>query len=610
MPSGFHPEQAAAHHLNERDGFRLTPTPWSASDLEAFNRDRGLKRSRRHRAFEEEVEVISSLAKPGPDRMLSWLLHPDERVPIHLFRERPDLISSGPRLPSLYAHILVHRALSDVETSGEHWTPLLDVIGERFSYYLPEGPLYQLLQDPSDVAPRSSWSPTAFGGGGGFPLLPKVAKEHSELSSYHEATLMGPATYHDHARSAAETFLGETGADVEALRPHADRFSPFFWSMVSAAVHETQPNQASSELSSFLASRGADLLSFGLYPPTFFASLRNRPDAVDLERAKLAHLLSAYLPPGVDFLKRLSTDEQVDDIHLPGSPAQRLYGNLSSISEYLASHISSFHHRRARARQSPSGAVGSVRGDRREKPSMVLDDVLERSQVDDLLEVLDTPLVSDAENDPLPFVGRRRLLNPRRIALDLLCSFESLVTPEDFQRVLQANPLSVSPQQGDSEDEVNWAITLRRSLRKILYHPSADVAVKRELLERTRSPDVRQDLASDPDILEDQGLLKRLMDSRSRDVQVRLVKTLVNTGASPEQFLRAFRSFIRSNPDVAMSILESEQRVLELLRSEDLARLLASEDSDVREKAFTLMGQVSPPEPQTSSATRSPSRTL
>lgn len=139
-------ERAFTHKLWE------CPQPW----VERANEVEGNTYARRYMEAEEAIEKIREQETANDDRLLSWVHHPDERVPSYLLRQgrNKDYMDDYSKR-RLIQRQLYKRAVRDAEQEGLYWTKLLDRLSSTNHWPHIYG---QEVPSPKDlVAPLKPW---------------------------------------------------------------------------------------------------------------------------------------------------------------------------------------------------------------------------------------------------------------------------------------------------------------------------------------------------------------------------------------------------------------------------------------------------------------------
>lgn len=129
QPSMFDPENldAIASEVDPPgQPFRTAPRTVHDREIEQANEAEQLSGTRAYPSAERGIERASQAKSAVWDRLLSWALHPDERVAIALLKN-PEQPWSRRNSTKLGIHVYA-RAMREANEEGRVWTPLLDAL--------------------------------------------------------------------------------------------------------------------------------------------------------------------------------------------------------------------------------------------------------------------------------------------------------------------------------------------------------------------------------------------------------------------------------------------------------------------------------------------------
>lgn len=139
--------------------------------MKAINEREGHKRARRYLPAPEAIEMIRTQNSANEDRIRSWVLHPDDRVPLELLEAEGNdtdtwfdqklmgFVHDDTKLTTRMKVLLYKRAMTQAKREGVAWTPLLDGLEFAHRYSKTKTGAWWLgqvddhwVRDPSELA--------------------------------------------------------------------------------------------------------------------------------------------------------------------------------------------------------------------------------------------------------------------------------------------------------------------------------------------------------------------------------------------------------------------------------------------------------------------------
>lgn len=113
--------------ISTRRPYTFKVTTATSRELAQRNKRLGLSSAAAYEPTHSALQRIESQGSANPDRLRSWVTHPDERVVMRLLRRRcfSEQLASNDLLD------LVHRAIKDAKRRRVLWTPLLDTVNAK-----------------------------------------------------------------------------------------------------------------------------------------------------------------------------------------------------------------------------------------------------------------------------------------------------------------------------------------------------------------------------------------------------------------------------------------------------------------------------------------------
>lgn len=570
-------------HLEEM-GIRLESRPAGEPLLKKANRLESRRGARAFEPFARARERMVSARTVGPSRLLSWILHPDERVPLTLVQEEPrHLMRDGWRTWLSY-RILLHRGLGEADRESVLWNPILDAVAGRVedrttagSAHSPQlfirvggqvdfGPFRHVAPDiPSkERTPEvRSWL-ERFLGGGGASTGTLDQRFRSDL--LHRAEALGLR------------LLDGVEGEVDELEALAPRLPSLVWTLLgrqsASGGREGASGPERGALFHVLSRGGAHTPGFFLPPATgSLASLGDELEHLEAQAPRIRDALSVVLPDALASHGASGSRNSEDD-HLRGHRRLDVLSHIARCYERSVALRRAIRDHPDRERLLSSGeSIEALRTPPTHGSPLLMEGVLDSDIVARVVQragevgkaSFEEALAPRAANVFARIVG----LLGRDVGADALCS------------ILDAR--SQAGQGGASLERIHWLI---------VEHPGRSGDLVLEVLRRNRDDTMRAFVARDPLAFEHAALLDHLLRCKSERVHQALVNQLGELGEPPEMELRVLRGVIGKNPGVALDLIERAPSLRERLTPEDIARLLSSEVPEVRERAVTLVGSL------------------
>lgn len=565
-------------------------------ELEAYNRAYDLTHARAHEPFAASLERMEKTKRPGASRLLSWILHPDERVPAALVTRHSERMRIGAAEEIALHELFLHRALEDQEKEHLSWTPLLQI--------------YAACSFPARTHPSSSGQEKAtlplarFGHE--TTLTPDISlrfpggpegineKKYPELRRWiarirpgeeqpNSREQFGEVTAH-FARAILESAQG----DGEVLQETAERLpSPYLWTLVGRAFRMKHQEGRGAETPEPDA-MGALLAKHAGYPPAFFEPPPSfTSSSLDLQettitryaRSQLTHLRMAFrhvVPEAVRDQERASEEPATPT----ASPRRGRRQTLAELASLLRLRKRELTPPRVREKPPPNYAEGTPPASNQQELHaypIAMAGILPAEEVGRLTELI-----------------RSRWQERGQPGVDT------------FEAALELAGTDVTDAHLDRLMDVatsSRADTGRR-LWFLLWHPAASPELFRSILGASLSPHLRSAMATTPKIREAPDVVERLAASTIPETLKALAETVEGADIPASTRRKIIRGLTRSAPRYAFSLLDSEPLYAQGLRPSDLAPFLTSEDAYVRERVIELTGEVAAPQKKRAASRR------
>lgn len=591
---------------SEPDRIRLHPLKARKGRLNRTNAREGRQAARAFEPFEKAAERIETTKRPGVARTMSWILHPDERVPILLMRFHPHLLATGERSRmAFYLRLFAHRAVGEARARGEAWTPMLDALARNLVTESLEPDETKVTfvgteEDPQGVRLHFMGSEMAYSlmedleawdeHGGEMEWINEEAwqwLERFEGTAGPSGEAPGdeeaytPRDVLDQAREAAEVLIEAGRDEPRRLHPLTRGLAPFVWTQVGLEARRAGFAKAELRderwpaLVEVLAEAGAEPAAF-YDPPPVLPDLRpdEQASALEAPEDEVRALVGALAPRVAHDLRRLlDRRHALPTPHRASPEAGRIRGLLSAYHLYRASRDTR-DELRTEGYRLPEWPAEELEGPAYGSP-LLMEGVLGEEEIEEVVAVLAQAL----GRTPPQTKAAADLVRRGSEALAGTLALAGRDVGEDHLLRLMDAP------QGQDDSAL-----LRPSLHeRLLEHPGRSPRVIERILEENRAARVRYKAASDPIAVADEGLLERLTQSRAPDTHNALARTIKKVDLEEGVLVRVLRAFIRNAPELAIDLLETRPELKGQMNRRDLARLLASDSQAVRREAVRMV---------------------
>lgn len=570
-------------HLREADlealGIRLHPHEASPEDLERANAQEGNSGGRAYEPAGEAIRRMEATKGPTASRLLSWIFHPDERVPLHLMRSCRGHLDQGRWGLSVFYPILIERGIRDAQARGERWTPLLDAVGYGTVNQSHASDDYWLQMDSTLCHdPRGPFASRRWG----QPIPKSWKTEELEAWDTHLASASPADAYIARAEDVASALREASEGEPERLHDVAASISPFVWTVYGRMHWKERGLKRSPKrdpellrrLNPVLARGAADLSAFHDEPrqrgdPYEQASHLEAWSVVAREslRSLVPELLRS-LNAHLDAPSETASHEGMIRLRRRSGAASHFGFFLSAAFRLRADLV--------REGKAPPGVDSPEAA--RDLPAhgspLLMEGVLDEETIEEMVLTVTRTLPEAEAVDP---EVRGALLGGQRALLQVLHSLGRDVSERQLLTLL---------------DHYVGGDIRRMASRIAIEHEARTPEVLHRVYERERTLPIRRTIAEDPLVLENEDLFARLLESRAEGVQRNLFGLLGRSSPTTEQLLRAFRAFARTNPNLALSLLETFPDLPRHMEGRDVARLLRSDDPEIREEAVACIGRM------------------
>lgn len=534
----------------------------------------------------EAVAAMKGTKKPGTDRLLEWLLHPSERVPLALVTKFDHHLAGNSPRHALLHTIYLDRASRDALDAGEVWSPLLQAYAERV--------LVARIRDDDGVAVGRFQ--------GHRPIVTPITRQELERAHLYSRPWMtgrlaewvhtimaqsfaadgmwqrlgeveGGTRFGCLAWRTMATVLDEVGDNLGRLE-EATRLlpSPYLWTLAGIEMRRrrTTGDPVPDERGTFriLTEAGASEHAFLDYGERVRERGKAVMPRVRSGKRRFENLFAAVLSQVAQDASAPEGDHASESMETHRRRSrEEILGILVGLFRQCESEACERHDEESRkAEQSREGPNPGLPEGLSANP-MVMRGVLSREEIEQVRKALVLQWSKGVEGNVTDHLeAAARMLGGELGENDLMDMLEEL----DGPRVSQAGR--------------------RRALEVVLTFPAATSKVALRVLEMSPKSRLRAIAARRPTwVLGDERVFEKVLASTSAETRAGLAQAMTEGEPSPRQIRRVLSRFTQADPDLTIDMLAAKASMREQLSASDIATLLATASEGSRKRLFPLL---------------------